>query len=280
MKHPYLCRSQVPFERWTMTRLDDISITGPSVWTVRGEIYIGVRWHMMHAEKDCVLWRAQTAIFKVEDGRTQLQYVFPSGPRFDNSYMGIARYPDNAHRFSITFYSDGIAPSDPTVCQQDKPDIYLADVLFDGVYLTDDFRVSRCIPSARGLDDATLPDPGDPSLRLTTVITGPRKPSLGFTAPNFLNISDVTAGQCGVVYILRDIEVGPVDKVRVLLGYDGPVKVWWNGKEVFHGPGTNPALEDQTALDLASQHGTNRLAIALDTHGGKATGIFARWEPA
>ena len=64
----------------------------------------------------------------------------------------------------------------------------------------------------------------------------------------------------------------------VHLGYDGPVEVWWNGREVFEGPGSSPAVQDTTSLRLESKHGTNRLALALDTRQGEARGIYARWE--
>lgn len=74
--------------------------------------------------------------------------------------------------------------------------------------------------------------------------------------------------------------MGPWDLVDLHLGYDGPVKVWWNGREVFEGPGSSPAVQDRTSLRLESRHGTNRLAVALDTRGGRARGIYARWERA
>ena len=89
---------------------------------------------------------------------------------------------------------------------------------------------------------------------------------------------DVIGGRGGLVYFVKDIEVGPWDLVDVHLGYDGPVKVWWNGQEVFTDPGTSPAVEDATSLRLKSRHGTNRLALALDTRNGQARGIYARWE--
>ncbi|MBU4286164.1 MAG: hypothetical protein KKD76_04585, partial [Verrucomicrobia bacterium] len=95
---------------------------------------------------------------------------------------------------------------------------------------------------------------------------------------NFINVKDMIGKRTGLIYFVKDIEIGPCDEIRLLLGYDGPVKVWMNGVEVFEGKGTNPAKEDMTLLKVKTHHGRNRLAIALDTNGGKAWGIFARWE--
>ena len=92
------------------------------------------------------------------------------------------------------------------------------------------------------------------------------------------NAGDVIGERGGLIYFVKDIEVGPWDLVDVHLGYDGPVKVWWNGQEVFAGPGSSPAVQDTTSLHLVSKHGTNRLALALETRGGQARGIYARWE--
>lgn len=272
-KHPYLCRSKAPFRSWTKTRLTDISIGGPCVWTVDGEVYIGVRW-LKNAAKN-KFKGAQTAIFRIVKNKTELEFVLPSGGGSDHSYMGVARHPENKFRFAFSFYSDAIAPTDPAVNQWYHPDIYLADIVFAAEFLTDNFKVSKRLELPRGLTDAKSPDPSDLSLGFKKIQCDPKS-----SDSNFLNVSGATESKPGVVYIVRDIEVGPIDSVRVHLGYDGPVKVWWNDKEVFAGPGTNPAIEDRTTLSLQSRHGKNRLAIALDTNGGKAEGVFVRWERA
>jgi hypothetical protein len=67
---------------------------------------------------------------------------------------------------------------------------------------------------------------------------------------------------------------------HLLLGYDGPVRVWLNGQQVFEGPGKNPAIADKTVLYANFKEGDNRLVIALDTNGGKAWGVFGRVEMA
>ncbi|HJN16319.1 MAG TPA: sialidase family protein [Armatimonadota bacterium] len=130
-KHPYLCQSQHPFTSWDMQRLEDISLTGPAAWTVDGRIYISGRWHPLDervAEEEDYF--AHTAVFRVRDGKTYLICVLPSGPGPDHSYMGVARWPTNRHRFALSFYGNALANEDPAIPQWNHPDIYVADVLF------------------------------------------------------------------------------------------------------------------------------------------------------
>ena len=276
LKKPKLCFSQYPFETWDMQQLD-VRITGPALWTVDDRVYISGRWDpvdiRIHAEEDHA---AHTGIFRIIDGECFLICVLPSGPHPDNSYMGVARRQDNSHRFSLSFYSNAVANEDPLIDQWTKPDIYVADVLF-GADFIDEILVSDLVEAPRTIEMARDPDPESGALGFRPV----RIPADGTPhtpGHNFLDAGDVIAGRGGFVYFVKDIEVGPWDLVDVHLGYDGPVKVWWNGQEVFTDLGTGPAVPDATSLRLESRHGTNRLALALDTRGGRARGIYARWE--
>ena len=276
LQKPKLCRSRYPFEKWDIQQLD-VRLTGPACWTVDGQVYISGRWDpidiRIHAEEDHA---AHTGVFRVIDGECFLICVLPSGPHPDNSYMGVARWPHNRHRFSLSFYSNAVASEDPALDQWIKPDIYVADVLF-GADFIDEMLVSDLVETGRGLEAAALPVPEEGTLKFRPV----RIPEGGTPhtpGRNFLDASKVTGGRGGLVYFVKDIEVGPWNHVDVHLGYDGPVRVWWNGEEVFEGPGRSPAVQDATSLPLESRHGTNRLAVALDTRGGRARGIYARWE--
>jgi hypothetical protein len=129
-KHPYLCYSQYPFESWNLELLGDILLTGPALWTADSRIYIGGRWHpdgpKQFGEGG---YSAHTAIFRVENGKTALQCVLPSGPHPDHSYMGVARRPDDPRRFSLSFYGNAIAPSDPALDPWLSPDVFVADIV-------------------------------------------------------------------------------------------------------------------------------------------------------
>jgi len=284
---PYLCTGEYPFKKWKKLKLSEITLVGPAVWTAGDDIYIGGRWCYEPGSGARCLARdhggdnsAQTAIFRMDGSRPVFQYALPSGPRMDHSYMGVARHPENPRRFAISFYSDAIAPSSG-VDQWSHPDIYWADVLFlrNVEFLRDGFLVSKRISPAGGLDAARCPDPKDASLAFSML---PARAKTDYSAfpgeSDFVHLRESIEGKPGIVYLLRELPVENAQKIRVYLGYDGPIKVWWNGVHVFTGAGLQQAVKDQTSLLLKGRSGTNRLVIALDTNGGKAGGIFARWE--
>lgn len=119
------------------------------------------------------------------------------------------------------------------------------------------------------LREACCPDPADDRLQWWDIRC------LG---NGFVDAHNRIGERPGVVYFVTDVDVGPYDRGNLYLGYDGPVIVWLNGKKYFEGPGDNPAEPDKTTIGVDLKHGQNRLAIALDTHEGKAWGIFARYE--
>ena len=76
--------------------------------------------------------------------------------------------------------------------------------------------------------------------------------------------------------------------LRLLFGYDGPVKVFIDGKERFaDAAGINPITIDEAKLDFAASTGRHEVVLALGTNQGKAWGIcarldrtdLARWKP-
>lgn len=67
-------------------------------------------------------------------------------------------------------------------------------------------------------------------------------------------------------------------QLSLLLGYDGPVKVWLDRREVFSDPhGTNPAVPDAKRIRFAA-HGEHEIVVGLSTNTGRAWGIFVRFE--
>jgi hypothetical protein len=285
--HPYLCTSEYPFEKWDKVKLTDITLVGPAIWTVGDDTYIGGRWcyEMETGAQSLTVDHgannvAQTAIFRLDGTRPVFQYALPSGPRLDHSYMGVARHPQNPRRFALSFYSDAIEPSVGWVDQWTHPDIYWVDALFlrNVEFLRDGFLVSKLVDGC-SLDDASCPDPTDATLGFGNLPPRVKKEYAGFPGEgDFVSLSEIIDGKPGIVYLAHDLPVEDAKEIRVHLGYDGPIKVWWNGAEVFKAEGLPRPIKDQTSLSLECASGSARLAIALDTNCGKATGIFARWE--
>jgi len=100
----------------------------------------------------------------------------------------------------------------------------------------------------------------------------------GHTAVGFLNVLEKTNGQPGLIYLRSEVESDRDARGLLKLGYDGPIRAWVNGREVFAGPGTNPAVPDKAVVYADYRRGNNQILIALDTNGGKAWGIYARIE--
>jgi hypothetical protein len=68
-------------------------------------------------------------------------------------------------------------------------------------------------------------------------------------------------------------------KLAANLGYDGPVKLWIDGKELFHDPnGTNPAVEDAKKIRFDTSIGKHEIVIAFGSNQRKAWGVFLRFD--
>lgn len=132
-----------------------------------------------------------------------------------------------------------------------------------------DWRVSRLLEHG-SLDKAKAEE----GYRLATV--GVQSQTGTDPVPGFVDVRAQIKEQPGVLYLAADIP-GKATGRRVLsLGYDGPIRAWLNRREIFHGPGTNPAIPDRLALYVGLRRGVNRLVVALDTNNGRAWGLFGR----
>lgn len=81
-----------------------------------------------------------------------------------------------------------------------------------------------------------------------------------------------------VIYYACDIDCAEAMKLALLTGYDGPVKVWFNGKQIYHDPdGINPAVLDAHEVRFAAAKGRHELLVALGTNSGRAWGVFIRF---
>jgi hypothetical protein len=82
-----------------------------------------------------------------------------------------------------------------------------------------------------------------------------------------------------LVYYRCAIRCGEAMKLVMWLGYDGPVKMWFDGSEVCCDPaGTNPALPDDATIPIRAEAGTHEILIALSSNRGLAWGVFLCFE--
>jgi len=86
-----------------------------------------------------------------------------------------------------------------------------------------------------------------------------------------------SAGEALVYYAL-DFRCSMRMKLSLLLGYDGPVKVWINRKPIYCDPaGTNPAHIEDAAIPFIATPGQHEVLVALGSHGA-AWGVYLRLE--
>ena len=67
--------------------------------------------------------------------------------------------------------------------------------------------------------------------------------------------------------------------LKICCGYDGPVKLWVDGRELVHDPnGTNPASPDDASPAVQADCGEHEVVVALGSNSGKAWGVFLHLE--
>lgn len=131
------------------------------------------------------------------------------------------------------------------------------------------FRMSPALPLAGDL--SALKNPPDPQ-KIEFV---DRK----FPA-NFCDIHlDLFSGpENKLVYYACSIRCDEAMRLALCLGYDGPVKMWIDGKARYYDPkGTNPATMDKAKISFAAKAGKHEIIVALGSNSGRAWGIFLRF---
>ncbi len=101
-------------------------------------------------------------------------------------------------------------------------------------------------------------------------------------ANDFLNLRMEIASQGAidkVVYYACKFSCVESMRLSLILGYDGPLKAWVDGKQISHDPnGRNPVASSRGQAKFSAAAGAHEILVALGTNHGTAWGIFARLE--
>jgi len=85
-------------------------------------------------------------------------------------------------------------------------------------------------------------------------------------------------GHPGLAYFWARLELSEPMKLDFLMGFDGPFRLWLNGKPFFDAlDGTNPCLPDEASKVAALKAGSHQITVGMDTNGGRAWGFFLRF---
>jgi hypothetical protein len=96
--------------------------------------------------------------------------------------------------------------------------------------------------------------------------------------PEFLNLHSHWIGHCGVACFMTEYEVVSAQKLLLGFGYDGPVRLWLDSREIHSDRnGINPCVPDHHTVSVRLTPGRHRLALAIDVNGGGAWGFALRW---
>ncbi len=94
----------------------------------------------------------------------------------------------------------------------------------------------------------------------------------------FVNLHDRYVGMAGMVYLATKIVVGKAGEWELLLGHDGPAKIFVDGKAVVAQKGLlNPCAPDRTRATVKLAKGTHEVVVAFDLAKGMGWGIFLRF---
>jgi len=141
------------------------------------------------------------------------------------------------------------------------------------------WRVSKFLPSAGKLESLQAPA-NIANLDFKEIRFAEKQDP--YYLENFCNLhAEIlpTAPADAVVFYECTMHCSGQMDLDLLLGYDGPVKAWFDGRMVFHDPnGTNPATASKGVVPLKAISGEHRLLVALGTNNANAWGIFARVE--
>ncbi len=96
--------------------------------------------------------------------------------------------------------------------------------------------------------------------------------------PDFINLHSHWVGHSGIACFVTEIESATAQKLHLGFGYDGPVRLWLDDREIYFDPnGTNPCVADHHLVPVKLPRGRHRIALAIDVNGGAAWGFALRW---
>lgn len=82
-----------------------------------------------------------------------------------------------------------------------------------------------------------------------------------------------------IIWFFEEFKTDEPMSLAACIGYDGPIKVWIDDKEIFHDPeGTNPAWEDKAKVKFQADAGKHKIVIGLGGNRARAWGIYFRFE--
>jgi sialate O-acetylesterase len=129
-----------------------------------------------------------------------------------------------------------------------------------------EWEKTEIVPPGRKLDAYTLDE--------VKALPATRKTYAG----GFANEHAQWENSSGLCFFHAKIHVDEPMKLEILLGYDGPIRLWLDGQQAFIDmQGTNPCLADKSRAPLQLEPGTHAITVGMDLNLGGAWGFMLRF---
>jgi hypothetical protein len=133
-------------------------------------------------------------------------------------------------------------------------------------FLTE-WLVSELVTDGGPLAEAAAPD-----------FTRLRVQARSYPSRGFIEEHERWVNRDGLGFFQGRIELGEPMTLRFLMGYDGPFRLWLDGKPFFADlEGVNPCLPDKADKAVALKKGVHDIRIGMDLARGKSWGFFLRF---
>ncbi len=134
------------------------------------------------------------------------------------------------------------------------------------------WKKSPVLPASVPLDKVTPPDLDAPG---SEAVIQEYADSL---LEGFIDEHLVWQGKSGQAHFAAKIDLPEPMRLAALMGYDGPFRLWIDGKPFFTDlQGTNPCIPDESRKAVRLDRGPHTLHVALDLNNGRAWGFFLRF---
>jgi hypothetical protein len=195
-------------------------------------------------------------IFKTElrGNKAKLHLSMPQAGGF-NFHYGHGLSPGcnitDARGFSLPVFG-------PVVIFQGQPKAFLP-------FLTQ-WNVTKIVPASKALDRITLPEV---KVLGTTVKSYPQQ--------GFVNEHAAWESKTGQMFFHSRFHLSEPMKLEFLMGYDGPFRLWLDGKSFFQNmAGINPCLPDESSKTVRLETGSHDIHVGMDLNDGRAWGYLLR----
>jgi hypothetical protein len=133
------------------------------------------------------------------------------------------------------------------------------------------WKVTDVVPAAKPLNKIACPD-------LDAIGATVKDYAADAGASGFVNEHENWQGKSGHAFFACALELREPMRLRFLMGYDGPFRLWVNGKTLFEDlSGANPCYADQGDKKISLAAGTHRITVAMDIDEGRAWGFMLRF---